>query len=175
MTNMKKLGIEIRLASPHTTVIKEADGSLTLHLDVEDYKMRKINTDKVLIALGRPPNVDGLCLQNTGIKTENGAVIVDEYQNTTVKGVYAIGDVIKKIDLTPVAIRAGRILSERLFNGKTNLKMHYNNVATVIFSHPPIGSIGINENDAKKIHGETNIVVYKSSFVNMFYSLAKDP
>lgn len=69
MNNMKKLGVEIRLASPHKAVTKESDGSLTLHLDVGDYKESKINTDKILIALGRPPNVDSLCLQNTGIKT----------------------------------------------------------------------------------------------------------
>lgn len=74
-----------------------------------------------------------------------------------------------------MAIRAGRILAERVFNNKTNLKMIYENISTIIFSHPPIGTVGISEEDAKKKHGETNIVVYKSSFVNMFYSPAKDP
>lgn len=72
-------------------------------------------------------------------------MIVDEYQNTSVNGVYAIGDVTDNFNLTPVAIRAGRILSERLFNNKPNLKMLYKNIATVIFSHPPIGSIGLSE------------------------------
>jgi glutathione reductase (NADPH) len=66
-------------------------------------------------------------------------------------------------------------LSERLFNGKTELKMLYQNIPTVIFSHPPIGTVGISEEEAKKQYGETNIVVYRSSFVNMFYSPAKDP
>lgn len=79
--------------------------------------------------------------------------MVDEYQNTTVPGVYAIGDVTNQLTLTPVAIRAGRILSERLFNGRSNLKMSYENVATVIFSHPPIGTVGLSEEDAKKKHG----------------------
>jgi glutathione reductase (NADPH) len=92
-----------------------------------------------------------------------------------VEGVYAIGDVINKINLTPVAIRAGRILSERIFNNKPTLKMLYKNVPTVIFSHPPIGTLGISEEEAKEKLGELNVVVYKSSFVNMFYSPAKDP
>ena len=100
--------------------------------------------------------------------------MVDEYQNTSVYGVYAIGDVTGCIALTPVAVRSGRILSERLFNGKTKLKMLYSNIPTVIFSHPPIGTVGLSEEEAQKIHGETNVIVYKSSFVNMFYSLASD-
>lgn len=66
------------------------------------------------------------------------------------------------------------MLSERLFNGK-NYKMLYKNIATIIFSHPPIGSVGISEADAIKQYGETNVVVHKSSFVNMFYSPARDP
>jgi glutathione reductase (NADPH) len=66
------------------------------------------------------------------------------------------------------------MLSERLFNGKPSLKMRYQNIPTVIFSHPPIGTVGLSEEDAKKKYGETNIVVYKSSFVNMFYALARD-
>lgn len=87
---------------------------------------------------------------------------------------YAIGDVTGCAALTPVAIRSGRMLSERLFNGKPSLKMRYQNIPTVIFSHPPIGTVGLSEEDAKKKYGETNIVVYKSSFVNMFYALAQD-
>jgi len=72
--------------------------------------------------------------------------------------------------LTPVAIRAGRILSERVFGGRTGLKMSYANIATVIFSHPVIGTVGLSEEAAKKQHGEENVAVYKSNFVNMFFS-----
>ena len=72
--------------------------------------------------------------------------------------------------LTPVAIRAGRIVSERIFNGRTNLKMSYDNIATVIFSHPPIGTVGIKEEDAIAKHGEDNIKTFRSTFTNMFYS-----
>lgn len=90
------------------------------------------------------------------------------------KGIYAIGDIIKQPQLTPVAIRAGRITVERIFNNKPTLKMDYNNIPTVIFSHPPIGECGMHEESAKKAFGEGNVKVYKSKFTNMFYSLAEE-
>jgi len=176
MKNMKKIGgVDIRLNSPHKSVVQEQDGSLTLNLDVGDFKESKINADCILVAIGRPPLVDNLCLENTGVTVKKGVVQVDEFQNTSAPGVYAIGDVTDNFTLTPVAIRAGRILSERLFNNKPTLKMMYKNIATVIFSHPPIGSIGMSEAEAKKEHGEENIVIHKSQFINMFYSPARDP
>lgn len=116
-----------------------------------------VTCEKCLVCIGRPPLIEPLNLQNTGVQVNKGAIVVDEYQNTTVSGVYAIGDVTNQITLTPVAIRAGRILSERIFNGRTNLKMDYNNVATVVFSHPNIGTVGLSERDAKAQHGEDSI------------------
>jgi glutathione reductase (NADPH) len=65
MKNLEILGVEVRLNSPHKCVTRDPDGTLTLHLDTTDYKTNKINTDKILIALGRPPLIDGLCLENT--------------------------------------------------------------------------------------------------------------
>lgn len=87
---------------------------------------------------------------------------------------YAIGDVNGKINLTPVAVKAGRILSERLFNGKTDWKMDYTNVPSVIFAHPPIGSVGMSEQNAIRKYGVDNIKVYKSRFTSMHYALAND-
>lgn len=100
--------------------------------------------------MGRPPNTEPLSLNNAGIQTnKKGEIIVDEYQNTNVSGIYAIGDVTAGApQLTPVAIRSGRILSERLFNNKPHLKTCYDNIATVIFSHPPIGVVGHSEESA---------------------------
>ena len=125
----------------------------------------------MLVALGRPPNVDALKLERAGVKVDRGgAVVVDEFQNTSAAGIYAIGDVISgAISLTPVAIRAGRILAHRLFGQQPDLKMNYNNVATAVFSHPPICTVGLNEEDAKKKYGD-KVVVFKSNFVNMIYS-----
>lgn len=114
-------------------------------------------------------------LSEVGIILEpNGAVKVDEFQNTNVKGVYAIGDVTNNIQLTPVAVKTGRIVAERVFNGRDDLKMNYNDIATVIFSHPPIGCVGLSEAQAVTKYGEAKIKVYRSKFVNMFYSLALD-
>src|SRR5699024_4992252 len=88
---------------------------------------QELRGDLVLFAGGRTPRTDSLCLENTGIKRDDkGFIKVDDYQNTSVAGVYAVGDVIGKLDLTPVAIAAGRRLSERLFNGQTHLRLDYN-------------------------------------------------
>ena len=88
--------------------------------------------------------------------------MTDEFQNTTQKGVYAIGDVTKGVSLTPVAVRAGRILSERLFNNRPTLKMDYENVATVVFSHPTIGTVGLSAESAQAKYGAENVKVYTS-------------
>jgi len=74
--------------------------------------------------------------------------------------------------LTPVAIRAGRIVAERIFNNRPTLKMSYENISTVIFSHPPIGTVGMGEQEAKKKLGEDKVKAYRSKFTNMFYSPA---
>jgi len=133
------------------------------------------NVEYMLSAVGRKPNTENLGLETTDIQVNKaGYIAVDEFEATTVEGVYAIGDVIGKIELTPVAIRAGRTLVERLFNNRPGLKMDYENVPTVIFSHPPIGMIGLTEKQAKEKFGEENVGVYKSKFTNMFYSLIED-
>lgn len=87
----------------------------------------------------------------------NKTIITDEYQNTTAKGVVALGDVDGRISLTPVAVRAGRVVAERLFNNRPNLKVDYTNIPSVIFSHPPIGSVGLSEEKAIEVHGKGKI------------------
>ena len=125
-----------------------------------------INSQKILFATGRKVNSHNLALENAGITTEpKGIIKVDEYQNTTTTGIYAIGDIIGKIDLTPVAIAAGRKLAARLFKGDENSKLNYENVPSVIFTHPPIGTVGLTEEAAKAKFGE--IKVYKSKFIPM--------
>jgi glutathione reductase (NADPH) len=84
----------------------------------------------------------------------NDVIVTDEYQNTTAKGVVAVGDIDGRAALTPVAIRAGRTVAERLFNNRPELKVDYTNIPSVVFSHPPIGSVGLSEEDAIKVHGE---------------------
>jgi len=101
----------------------------------------------------------------------NGVIPVDEYENTHVPDVYALGDVTGKIPLTPAAIAAGRKLADRLFNGKRDSKLEYDNVPSVVFSHPPVAAVGLTEAQARERYGD-NITVYKSQFTPMRYALA---
>lgn len=121
------------------------------------------NVDEIIFCIGRTPLVDGIGLEEIGVKLgKRGEILVDDFENTSVENIYAVGDVTDKLQLTPVAIRAGRTLVERIFNNKPTAKMDYQNVPTVIFSHPPIGCIGHNEKTAKAEFGEENIACYKS-------------
>ena len=126
--------------------------------------------DQVLFATGRVPLLDSLNLKSTNVKLDKkGKIVVDEYQATNVKGVYAVGDVCSSIELTPTAIAGGRRLADRLFNKMIDAKADYNNVPTVVFSHPPIGTCGLTEEDAKAKYGAENIKVYTSTFTNLWY------
>jgi glutathione reductase (NADPH) len=128
--------------------------------------------DAVMWAVGREPNVEGLGLANTGVITDaQGFIPVDRYQATVVPGIFAIGDVTGQAALTPVAIAAGRRLSDRLFGGMTDRHLDYSNIATVIFSHPPIGTVGLAEAEARRLHGDAAVKVYTSGFVPMYHAL----
>ncbi len=147
-------------------VVKESDGTFTMHFENGESH----NTDLIIWAIGRHPTTDKINLAATGVETtDRGYIKVDEYQQTNVDGIYCVGDIMEGgIELTPVAVKAGRQLSERLFNGKTNAKMDYKLVPTVVFSHPPIGTIGLTEPEAIAQYGEENVKVYKSGFTAMY-------
>ncbi|MGF1713601.1 glutathione-disulfide reductase [Photobacterium chitinilyticum] len=147
-------------------VVKESDGSVTLHFENGESH----NTDVLIWAIGRNPTTDKINLAATGVETNSrGYIKVDEYQQTNVEGIYCVGDIMEGgIELTPVAVKAGRQLSERLFNGKTEAKMDYKLVPTVVFSHPPIGTIGLTEPEAIAEYGEDNVKVYQSGFTAMY-------
>jgi glutathione reductase (NADPH) len=109
--------------------------------------------------------------QNTDVKLDDrGYIKVDKFQNTNAKNVYAVGDNIGKVDLTPVAVKAGRLLSERLFNNKTDAHMDYDLIPTVVFSHPTIGTIGLTEAEAREKYGD-DLTIYNSSFAAMYTAL----
>ncbi|XP_064366365.1 glutathione reductase, mitochondrial isoform X4 [Dromaius novaehollandiae] len=132
------------------------------------------DVDCLLWALGRVPNTDGLCLDQVGIEVDaKGHIVVDEFQNTTRKGIYAIGDVCGKALLTPVAIAAGRKLAHRLFEGRQDSKLDYTNIPTVVFSHPPIGTVGLTEDEAISVHGRENVKIYSTSFTPMYHAVTK--
>lgn len=151
-------------------VVKNADGSLTLKL--EDGREQIV--DCLVWAIGRQPMTDKLNLASAGVQTnEKGYIVVDKYQNTNVSGIYAVGDNTGAVELTPVAVAAGRRLSERLFNNKTNEHLDYNLIPTVVFSHPPIGTVGLTEPEAVAQYGAENVKVYKSSFTAMYTAVTQ--
>jgi glutathione reductase (NADPH) len=129
--------------------------------------------DCVLWAIGRGPVSDALGLERAGVaRYDDGGVITDRFQNTNVAGVYALGDVTGREALTPVAIAAGRRLADRLFGGQPDRFLDYALLPTVVFSHPPIGAIGITEVAARELHGDA-VRVHTASFVPMHHALAE--
>lgn len=165
--SMKKAGMHVVSDSNTEKITREADGSLTLHFT---NGTKYGGFEYILNATGRVPLVEALNLSGAGIATgRDGYISVDEYQNTSVPGVYALGDVCGKVELTPMAIAAGRRLADRLFGGMENAKADYENVPTVVFSHPTIATVGLTETEAKEKFGETGIKVYTSGFVNLYY------
>ena len=165
---MAKSGPTLHTHANATEVVKNTDDSLTISFDNGE----TITVDCLIWAIGRAANTSGFGLEKTGVKlTEKGTIYSDEFENTSVPGIYALGDVTGKLDLTPVAVKAGRQLSARLFNNKADAKLDYTDVATVVFSHPVIGSVGLTEEKAIAKYGPENIKVYKSSFTPMYTAL----
>ena len=122
----------------------------------------------VLWAVGRNPATNELGCKEVGVELDSkGNVVADAFQNTSVPNIYALGDVAGKALLTPVAIAAGRRLAHRLFNGEEDLCLDYSNIPSVVFSHPPIGTVGLTEAEAVAQYGEvslSNVDFFTSTF-----------
>ena len=154
------------------SIEKQSNGQLTIHYQSGE---TLINLDQLVWAIGRVPNTDDLGLNTIDLQlAKNGLIDVNEYQETSVAGVYAIGDIINKrgVQLTPVAIAAGRRLSDRLFGGMQGRKVDYHLIPTVMFTHPPIGTIGLSEEAAREQYGD-EVKVYQTDFTSMYYSFVK--
>ena len=165
---MKKNGQPLHTHKVPKKLEKLDNGDIQIHF--EDGTTH--TSQKVIWAVGRKANVSQLNLEAAGVAlNERGFIQVDEYQNTTTPGIYALGDVSGEKELTPVAVKAGRTLSERLFNGKTDAKMDYELIPTVVFSHPAIGSIGLSQEQAEAKYGAENIKVYESNFAGMYSAI----
>ena len=169
--SMQQDGITLHTHAIPKEVVKNEDGSVTFNL--EDGREQRV--DCLIWAIGREPATDKINLQAVGVETnERGFIKVDKYQNTNVPGIYAVGDIIEGgIELTPVAVAAGRRLSERLFNNKPNEHLDYRLVPSVVFSHPPIGTVGLTEPQAIAQYGAENVKVYKSSFTSMYTAVTQ--
>jgi glutathione reductase (NADPH) len=167
---MRAQGIQIQTGFQVAAVTKSAEG-LVVHSANDEHLAA---FDAVIWAVGRRPNTDKLGLDAAGVEVmPNGIIPVDGYENTNVPGIYAIGDVTGKVPLTPVAIAAGRKLAERLFNNRLDSKVDYDNVPSVVFAHPPIGTVGITEAEARQRYG-SDVTVYKSEFTPMRHALSAD-
>ncbi|WNO60226.1 glutathione-disulfide reductase [Rheinheimera sp. MMS21-TC3] len=149
---------------------KAADGTLTVYTESGTSFS---DVDCLIWAIGREPATDKLNLSAAGVNTDKeGYIRTDKFQNTNVNGIYAVGDITGEAQLTPVAVKAGRLLAERLFNkDMPNAHMDYSLIPTVVFSHPTIGTIGLTEEEAKAEYGEANIKVYRSNFAAMYNAI----
>ena len=165
---MIKQGIQIRTGFQVNSIVQSAEGLLVHSADNQTLAA----FDKVIWAVGRRPNTADLNLAASGVNVlPNGVIPVDEFENTNVDGVYAIGDITGKMPLTPVAITAGRKLAQRLFNGEATAKVDYANIPSVVFSHPPIATAGITEAEARQRYGN-DVTIYKSEFTPMRHTLS---
>lgn len=168
---MAQHGPELITHSNVTLVEKDNAGNLNITLDSGS----TLQADALVWAIGRAPATHTIGLENTDVSlTERGIITVDDQQNTSAPGIYAVGDNIGKVDLTPVAVKAGRLLSERLFNGQDDAKMDYSLIPTVVFSHPPIGTMGLTQPEAEAQYGPDNVTVYNSSFGAMYTALTSN-
>ena len=163
---MVKQGIKVLTDFQVTGLSKEEQG-IIVNSSGEDLK----HFDEVIWAVGRYANTRNLNLESTDIDVQkNGIIDVDEFENTNVNGIYAIGDITGRPQLTPVAIAAGRRLAERLFDNQPERKMDYENIPSVVFSHPPIATVGLTEQQALEKYCCSSI--YQSDFTPMRYALS---
>lgn len=168
---MQKHGIGIHYTC-QIDAVHETDGVLMLDCDRGSHPGPY---DLLIWAVGRHANTHSLDIDRIGVHTDDqGHIEVDDLQNTSIPGVYAVGDVTQRLALTPVAVSAGRKLADRLFGGKPNARLDYRNVPSVVFSHPPLGTIGMSEQQAREAYGD-DVQLYKQSFVPMQLALAQRP
>ena len=171
----ERLGVHIHKNSSQGKVEKDdKTGKLTLHYKDANGEGKLEDLDELIWAIGRSPEVEDLGLDKAGVRqNEKGQIIADEYQNTNVENIYSLGDVVGKVELTPVAIAAGRKLSDRLFGPEKfkASKLDYNLIPSVVFAHPEIGSIGLTEPQAIEKYGKENLKIYNTSFTAMYYAM----
>ena len=169
MLAMQNSGIRFDTRVIPASVEKQDDG---LVMTSEDGR-RFGPVDCVLWAIGREANSDTLALDAAGVKTDaQGFIPVDKFQATNVDHIFALGDVTGAQALTPVAIAAGRRLADRIYGKMEGRHLDYRLVPTVIFSHPPMGTIGMTEAEARAEYGDV-VKVYLSRFTAMYYALGE--
>jgi len=182
---MEEQGLHLHKCVDVTSIQKEENGTMTLCVSqfierapagvtIKPLPSHPFSGfDQVLYAIGRTPNTD-LDLGKAGVNlNKEGFISVDKFQNTSAPNTYALGDVCGVWELTPVAIAAGRHLADRLFDNQHHAHLDYTNIPSVIFTHPPIGTVGLSEDDAITKFGLENVCVYKTRFTNMYHALTE--
>lgn len=167
---LERSGLSLVAAFRPARAARTADGFI--RVEGEDGRMLE-GFDCVLWATGRVPNVETLALENAGVALNAARAIgTDAFQNTSAPGVYAVGDVTGVSMLTPVAIAAGRKLADRLFGGEPDARLDYDDIPTVVFSHPPIGTVGLSEAMARARYGD-QVKTYVTRFTGMYYGITQ--
>ena len=167
MEEMLNDGIGILSGSEVAAVRRSDDGTLSVQCANGQCQQ---GFDCLIWAIGREPLTADLGLEAAGVATDaEGYIPTDEFENTNVPGIYAVGDVNGKVALTPVAIAAARRLADRLFGCMEDRRLEYDNIPTVVFSHPPIGTVGLTEEEARARHGDA-VKIYSSRFTAMYYA-----
>jgi len=167
MARMQADGIRV-ITCTHVTRVEKAFGALRIACN--DGKSME-GLDTLIWAVGRRSNADKLDPDKTGVTADDsGDISTDAFQTTNVAGIHAIGDITGRFELTPVAIAAGRRLADRLFGGMTGSRLVYENIPTVLFTHPPIGTVGLTEAGAIQKYGAAAVHVYESEFTPMYHA-----
>jgi glutathione reductase (NADPH) len=161
-------GINILPRSQITNVRRNDDGTLTLMCDMDK---QHDGFDQLIWAIGRKADTSALHPEAAGVHVDaQGYIPVDDFQNTNIEHIHALGDVTGRAPLTPVAIAAGRRLADRLYNNQKDRRLHYSNIPTVVFSHPPIGTVGLTEEQARAQHGDA-VKIYQTQFTAMYNAI----
>lgn len=168
----ERQGLHLHKRSSQSKIEDLGNGQKRLHYKDADGE-GTLDVDTVLWAIGRSPELDKLNLPASGVSTnDKGHIPVDKFQNTNVPSIYALGDVCDKgFELTPVAIAAGRKLSDRVFGGHKDAHLEYENIPSVVFAHPEVGSIGMTEPEAVEAYGKENIKIYSTNFTAMYFAM----
>jgi len=170
MAHLKADGTRLITRTHVRRVMKDSEG---LRIDCENGQTLD-GADTLIWAVGRRSNADKLDPARTGLEvTASGDIATDAYQNTDVAGIYAIGDITGQFELTPVAIAAGRRLADRLFGGMKDRRLDYENIPTVLFSHPPIGTVGLSEQEAARKFGAAAVKIYEAGFTPMAHAFTQ--
>jgi len=161
---MRKAGVDLKFSTNIASIEKTAAG---LAATLEDGSV--IETDLIMYATGRAPKVAGIGLEAIGVaQAGNGAIVVDEHFKTSVDSIYALGDVVDHLQLTPVALAQGMAVAKTLFHNEPT-KADYEYIATAVFSQPPVGTVGLTEEEARERHGD--VAIFRSTFRALKHTL----